>query len=93
MFGGGLEGPGLLIIFGIIVLLFGGSKLPQLARGLGRAKVEFDQASNGSASAAEDVPSPDEKVQISRADYEELLRGQRLGELGAGSIGRPGEQV
>jgi sec-independent protein translocase protein TatA len=31
----------LLIILGIVVLLFGANKLPELARSLGRAKVEF----------------------------------------------------
>jgi sec-independent protein translocase protein TatA len=31
----------LLVILAIAVLLFGGSKLPELARSLGRAKVEF----------------------------------------------------
>lgn len=31
----------LLIILGVAVLLFGANRLPELARGLGRAKVEF----------------------------------------------------
>jgi sec-independent protein translocase protein TatA len=31
----------LLVILAVVVLLFGGSKLPELARSLGRAKVEF----------------------------------------------------
>lgn len=31
----------LLIILVLALLLFGGSKLPELARSLGRAKVEF----------------------------------------------------
>ncbi len=31
----------LLVIFLIILVLFGGSKLPELARSLGKAKVEF----------------------------------------------------
>jgi sec-independent protein translocase protein TatA len=31
----------LLVVFALIVLLFGANKLPELARSLGRAKVEF----------------------------------------------------
>lgn len=34
-------GPDILIILGILVLLFGGSQLPKLARGLGQASHEF----------------------------------------------------
>jgi sec-independent protein translocase protein TatA len=36
-----IEGPDLLIIVGIIVLLFGSSQLPKLARSLGQASKEF----------------------------------------------------
>ncbi len=36
-------GPDLLIVLGVIVLLFGGSQLPKLARSLGKAKNEFQQ--------------------------------------------------
>ena len=34
-------GPDLLIVFGVLVLLFGGSQLPKLARSIGKAKTEF----------------------------------------------------
>jgi sec-independent protein translocase protein TatA len=37
-----LEGPDLLIVLAIVLLLFGGAKLPQLARSLGEAKREFE---------------------------------------------------
>ncbi|MER3395426.1 MAG: twin-arginine translocase TatA/TatE family subunit [Acidimicrobiia bacterium] len=36
--------PELLIILIILLLLFGANKLPQLARSIGLAKKEFDQA-------------------------------------------------
>lgn len=41
-----LNGENFWIILVIVVLLFGGSKLPELARGLGKAKREFRKASD-----------------------------------------------
>ncbi len=41
-----LEGPDLLVVLGIVILLFGGAKLPQLARSLGEAKKELDKGMN-----------------------------------------------
>jgi sec-independent protein translocase protein TatA len=42
----------ILIVALVVVLMFGGSKLPELARGLGRAKKEFEEASSQEADAA-----------------------------------------
>lgn len=41
----GLGGSELLLILAIVVLLFGGAKLPELARGLGKSIKEFKKAS------------------------------------------------
>ena len=41
----GLGGPELMIILVIILLLFGGAKLPALAKGLGQSVREFKKAS------------------------------------------------
>jgi len=41
----GLGGPELIVIFAIFMLLFGGSKLPGLAKGLGQSIKEFKKAS------------------------------------------------
>lgn len=38
-----LGAPELLIILLVVLLLFGGAKLPKLARSLGEAKKEFEQ--------------------------------------------------
>ncbi|HEX6476790.1 MAG TPA: twin-arginine translocase TatA/TatE family subunit [Acidimicrobiales bacterium] len=40
-------GPDLLIVLGVVVLLFGGSQLPKLARSLGSARREFEQGVSG----------------------------------------------
>ena len=37
----GLGAPELLIILALVLLIFGGAKLPKLARSLGRAQQEF----------------------------------------------------
>jgi sec-independent protein translocase protein TatA len=37
MFRGGIGAPEILVILGVVVLLFGGKKLPELARGSGKA--------------------------------------------------------
>ena len=63
----GLGAPELLIILLIILLLFGGAKLPSLAKGLGQAVKEFKNASKDDhpddnktpgAPAAEKKPEP-----------------------------------
>jgi sec-independent protein translocase protein TatA len=43
------QGPELLIILFVIVLLFGSAKLPKFARSLGRAQSEFKQGLRDSA--------------------------------------------
>jgi sec-independent protein translocase protein TatA len=41
----GIGGSELILILAILLLLFGGSKLPSLARGLGQSVKEFKKAS------------------------------------------------
>lgn len=41
----GLGAPELLIILVVVLVLFGGAKLPKLARSLGQAKNEFEAGS------------------------------------------------
>jgi len=50
-----LGGPELLIVLVVILLLFGGAKLPKLARSLGQAQNEFKSGlKDGAAKAEED---------------------------------------
>jgi len=56
----GLGGPELMIILVIILLLFGGAKLPSLAKGLGQSVREFKKASKDDSDDDEDG-KPEEK--------------------------------
>ena len=47
----------LLIILGIVLVLFGGSKLPKLARSLGQAQNEFKRGSAEPARTDDDEPT------------------------------------
>jgi sec-independent protein translocase protein TatA len=51
----------LLIIGGLVILLFGGAKLPQLAKGLGEGIREFKKSVNGEESSRNDVPAETKK--------------------------------
>lgn len=48
-----LEGPELIIILVILLVLFGGSKLPQLARSVGTAQREFKKGLSGDEESTE----------------------------------------
>lgn len=53
-----LEGYDLLIVLGIILLLFGSSQLPKLARSLGSASHEFKKGTEESAAAKATPANP-----------------------------------
>jgi sec-independent protein translocase protein TatA len=59
----GLGAPELLIVLGIVVLVFGGSKIPKLARSLGTAQKEFkaglDEGAKDEPSASNGTTKPD----------------------------------
>ena len=47
-------GPELLVVLGVVVLLFGAKKLPELARSMGKASSEFKK---GLKEGTEDEPA------------------------------------
>jgi len=60
----------IVIILGLVVLLlWGPSKIPELARGLGRAKAEFDKASRGEYLYETETP----RVKVSRSDDDTII--------------------
>jgi sec-independent protein translocase protein TatA len=54
----GLGAPEIILIILAILLLFGGKKIPELMRGLGKGVKEFKDAQNneGNTSSAEEKP-------------------------------------
>lgn len=61
----GLGGMELLMVLFVVLLLFGANKLPELARGLGRATREFKKATSGVEeeirNAMTDKPEPSDE--------------------------------
>jgi sec-independent protein translocase protein TatA len=53
--------PELLIVLAVVLLLFGSKKLPELARGIGRASKEFRKGLQESSDTGKDKP-PEEKA-------------------------------
>jgi sec-independent protein translocase protein TatA len=53
--------PELLIVLAVVLLLFGSKKLPELARGMGRASKEFRKGLQESSDTSKDKP-PEEKA-------------------------------
>jgi sec-independent protein translocase protein TatA len=75
----GLGVPELLIIVGILVLLFGASKLPELARGSGRALRIFKAETKGLLDDDDKDATPEQREinERNRAASEAELKAQR----------------
>lgn len=52
----------LIVIAGVALLIFGGKKLPELMRGLGKGVKEFKEGVNGSDSSMPQKETPSEHV-------------------------------
>ena len=52
-----------VIVLVVIVLLFGGRKIPELMKGLGKGVKEFKDASKGDEVVNEDETSDNEKIE------------------------------
>lgn len=44
----GLGAPEIILILAVVLILFGGKKIPELMKGLGKGVKEFKDATNGS---------------------------------------------
>ena len=56
---GALGAPELIIVLVIVLVIFGGAKLPKLARSLGEAQKEFRQGQDDAARGAAPAPKDD----------------------------------
>jgi sec-independent protein translocase protein TatA len=74
------SGPEWFIVLAVVLVIFGGSQLPKLARNLGKAQKEFkDGLADGQKDAELDAspsidigPSPTETVTMTREEYDRL---------------------
>jgi len=65
---GKIGGPELIIILVIVLLLFGGKKLPELARALGQSIREFGKAKNEGFSSVSEADANPPKAEARRAE-------------------------
>lgn len=54
----GLDGPAIIVILVIVLLLFGGKKIPELMKGLGKGVKEFKDAQSSDEEAAKSEEKP-----------------------------------
>ncbi|MFA5207016.1 MAG: twin-arginine translocase TatA/TatE family subunit [Lentisphaeria bacterium] len=52
--------PELLLVFGVVLLFFGGKKIPEIARGLGKGLREFRKARDEVSESIEEKAAPTE---------------------------------
>ena len=69
-----LDGPVIWVVLFVVLLLFGGSKLPELARGLGKAKKEFKKASEEVEDEVRSAVEEDERKKLRMKQIEEEER-------------------
>ncbi len=67
----------LIIVLVVVLLLFGSTKLPKLARSIGEASQEFkkgvSEGGKDAAKASDSGPKPTDKVTMTQAELDALL--------------------
>lgn len=59
---GSIGAPELLILLLVVLLIFGGAKLPKLARSMGQAQTEFKRGIKEGHSSSDDDDTPSDKA-------------------------------
>jgi sec-independent protein translocase protein TatA len=54
----GLGAPEIILILAVVLILFGGKKIPELMKGLGKGVKEFKDAQNGTSETAHTEDKP-----------------------------------
>ncbi len=86
-------GPGeLLLIFGIILILFGPKKLPELARSLGKAKREYEMAMREATEPSEES-GESKSAPVKKEKTEEEILLETAKKLGIDTEGKTIEQI
>lgn len=72
MFGGGIGGPEILLIFLVVLILFGAKRIPDIAKGLGKGITEFKKAVTDTKSEINKLgdAEPSEPAKIEKKDDE-----------------------
>ena len=60
-----IGGQEIIIILVIVLVLFGGKKIPELMRGLGKGVKEYKNAVNGIEKETKDIASPNDDNDVS----------------------------
>jgi sec-independent protein translocase protein TatA len=81
---GEIFSPDLLIVIAVIALLFGGAKLPKLARSLGSAKGEFERGLRDGDGAASTAPTGAER-RIAEAEARRRAAEAEIARLDGGA--------
>ena len=75
---GSIGAPELIIVLLVVLLLFGSTKLPKLARSIGEASKEFKKGVDDGAREAQPAPQPaEESITMSKAELEAMLARER----------------
>jgi sec-independent protein translocase protein TatA len=74
---GSIGAPELIIVLLVVLLLFGSTKLPKLARSIGEASKEFKKGVDDGAREPAPAAASDEKVTMTKAELDAMLRAER----------------
>lgn len=74
----GMGGQELLIVFVVVVLLFGGKKIPELMRGVGKGLGEFRKGVDDAKVTAKRALEEDEESEYERNEREAREQRERL---------------